>query len=142
MVMQRSMNTVPIRLHIRRKRMDLRVVRQVPLKPVERQDRTPFQEPYLCLWSSRTNNQMLQRMTPHASAMAKAHGILGTLWKRRRNTECQVSASKRNTGHKTSPPPPHLSRKMSGSGGYVRMSGTLSCTMTMTKEVNPNTNTT
>lgn len=28
MVMQRSMNTVPIRLHIRRKRMDLRVVRQ------------------------------------------------------------------------------------------------------------------
>lgn len=36
----------------------------------------------------------------------------------------------------------HLSRKISGSGGYMRMSGTLSCTMTMTKEVNPNTNTT
>lgn len=36
----------------------------------------------------------------------------------------------------------HLSRKISGSGGYVRMSGTLSCTMTMTKEVKPNTNTT
>lgn len=34
---------------------------------------------YLCLWSSRTSNQMLQRITPHASAIAKAHGILGTL---------------------------------------------------------------
>lgn len=38
---------------------------------------------YLCLWSSRTSNQMLQRITPHASAIAKAHGILGTLFKGR-----------------------------------------------------------
>lgn len=37
---------------------------------------------YLCLWSRRTSNQMLQRITPHASAMAKAHGILGTLFER------------------------------------------------------------
>lgn len=35
---------------------------------------------YRCLCSSRTSNQMLQRITPHASAMAKAHGILGTLF--------------------------------------------------------------
>lgn len=35
---------------------------------------------YLCLCSSRTSSQMLQRITPHVSAMAKAHGILGTLW--------------------------------------------------------------
>lgn len=33
----------------------------------------------------------------------------------------------------------YLSRNMSGSGGYVVMSGTRSCTMTMTKDVNPNT---
>lgn len=33
----------------------------------------------------------------------------------------------------------YLSRNMSGSGGYVLMSGTRSCTITMTNEVNPNT---
>lgn len=33
----------------------------------------------------------------------------------------------------------YLSRNMSGSGGYVLMSGTRSCTMTMTKDVNPKT---
>lgn len=36
----------------------------------------------LCLWSSRTSIQILQRITPHASAMANAQGILGTLRKR------------------------------------------------------------
>lgn len=33
MVMQRSKNTVPIRLHMRRKRMDLQVTRDSSLKP-------------------------------------------------------------------------------------------------------------
>lgn len=33
----------------------------------------------------------------------------------------------------------YLSRNISGSGGYVLISGTRSCTMTMTKEVNPKT---
>lgn len=132
MVTQRSMNTVPIRLHIRRKRMDLRGGTLQLLTRRRGRERL-----YLCLWSSRTSNQMLQRITPQASAMAKAHGILGTLREREKHLR-QSSAAERNTQLGSS----HLSRKISGSGGYVRMSGTLSCTMTMTKEVKPNTNTT
>lgn len=87
MVTQRSMKTVPIRLHIRRRRMDLQVGWCIIAPGGVR--RHPRERLYLCLWSSSTNNQMLQRMTPHASAIAKAHGILGTLWERRRNTRCQ-----------------------------------------------------
>ena len=41
---------------------------------------------YLCRCRSRTNSQMLHRITPHASAMAKAHGILGTLGRETRPT--------------------------------------------------------
>lgn len=86
MVTQRSMNTVPMRLHIRRKRMDLRAGRQVTAPGVTRLHLC--ETLYLCLWSSRTNIQMLQRMTPHASAMAKAHGIRGTLLERQRSSDC------------------------------------------------------
>lgn len=81
MVIQRSMNTVPIRLHKRLNRMDLRksLFRQNS-KAVCRHHLACMDDSYLCLWSSRTSNQMLQRITPHASAIAKAHGILGTLF--------------------------------------------------------------
>lgn len=98
MVMQRSMNTVPMRLHIRRNRMDLQVVYSchrliVPCywfmgnaasdlhnNPCSNMAPSAVNDLYLCLCSSRTSSQMLQRITPHVSAMAKAHGILGTLW--------------------------------------------------------------
>lgn len=115
MVTQRSMNTVPIRLHIRRKRMDLRGG-YVTAPVVTRRRRR--ERLYLCLWSSRTSSQMLQRITPQASAMAKAHGILGTLMERQKHLR-QSSTAGRNTQPGTGSP--------TCRGKYQAAEGTCAC---------------
>lgn len=66
---------------------------------------------YLCLWSSRTSNQMLQRITPHASAMAKAHGILGTLFEKERERKKKKRAVNSETTCR-SVVPPKVSRQL------------------------------
>lgn len=118
MVTQRSMNTVPIRLHIRRKRMDLRGGGggNVTAPVVTR--RRGRERLYLCLWSSRTSSQMLQRITPQASAMAKAHGILGTLMERQKHRR-QSSTAGRSTQLGTGSP--------TCRGRYRAAEGTCAC---------------
>ena len=64
----------------------------------------------LCLWKTITRSQMESRVMPVISVISKAQGMWGT-----------------------------LSRMMSGSGGYLFMSGTLSCTKVITKAVNQET---
>lgn len=59
-----------------------------------------------CLCTTRTNTHIANRTVPVISHISKAQGMCGT-----------------------------LSRKISGSGGYRFMSGTLSCTTTMTNAV-------
>ena len=65
----------------------------------------------LCLWKIMITIQMVRRVIPDISAISKAQGMWGT-----------------------------LSRMMSGKGGYLFMSGTLSWTIVITKAVNQDTN--
>lgn len=60
----------------------------------------------LCLWTMRTQTHILNKNVPVISHMWKAHGMCGT-----------------------------LSKKISGRGGYFFISGTRSCTTTITNAV-------
>ena len=65
----------------------------------------------LCLWKMMTRSQMVKRVIPVISVISKAQGMWGT-----------------------------LSKMISGRGGYLFMSGTLSCTTVMTTAVSQDTN--
>lgn len=138
MVTQRSMNTVPIRLHIRRRRTDLRVGR------ISYSPRSDKSAP---MWETLPVFVEQQDQQPDATkddATRFSHGE-GPRYSRHTVGETEKHRlSVLNAKGKGMPQneSSHLSRKISGSGGYMRMSGTLSCTITMTKEVNPNTKTT
>ena len=64
----------------------------------------------LCLWKRMTRSQIVRSVIPVISVISKAHGMWGT-----------------------------LSRMISGRGGYLFMSGTLSCTTVITTSVSQDT---